>query len=197
MGLSAAGHCATDHRLGLQRHVSRCLQLFARAHTRRSILSKGVTLFQISSNTKKPKRKRDDTVLGRFQSTVRKFVFQDGDNDARNSGGKTSATVPSACASSFRVTFYLFFQPSQFVPRKIYDDPAIAAPSSARHRGNIARDFFIIYCSAHSRHCCPLPRGAAATRRLCKRVCKQCPCAWCPSRCCDIRSTSPAERRGA
>lgn len=88
MGLSAAGHCATDHRLGLQRHVSRCLQLFARAHTRRSILSKGVTLFQISSNTKKPKRKRDDTVLGRLQSTVRKFVFQDGDSDARNSGGE-------------------------------------------------------------------------------------------------------------
>jgi hypothetical protein len=45
-------------------------------------------LFQISSNTKKPKRQRDDTVLGRLQSTVRKFVFQDGDSDARNSGGE-------------------------------------------------------------------------------------------------------------
>lgn len=127
MGLSAAGHCATDHRLGLQCHVSRCLQFFAHAHTMRSILSKGVTLFQISSDTKKPKRKRDNTVLGRLQSTVRKFVFQDQDgevgHDARVSGGEAAATVPSACASSFRVTFNLFFQPFQFVPRKIYHDP--------------------------------------------------------------------------
>jgi hypothetical protein len=49
-----------------------------------SILSKGVSLFQISSDSKKHKKRRDDTVLGRLKERVRNFVYQDA---LENTGG--------------------------------------------------------------------------------------------------------------
>lgn len=41
------------------------------------ILSKGVSLFNISPESKNKTRRRDDTVLGRIKEKVRKFVYQD------------------------------------------------------------------------------------------------------------------------
>jgi hypothetical protein len=95
----------------------------------RSILSKGVSLFNISPESKNKTRRRDDTVLGRIKEKVRKFVYQ----DDRDTVGKAAAAQPfvAACRSS-DVTFF------QYDPR-IISDPfgCISTPSRARIYGSV------------------------------------------------------------
>jgi hypothetical protein len=80
LGFPAVRVTANDRRLGLQRHVCVCVCVclvdVALPDTVRSVLSKGVSIFNSAGGFKK-KDINKSSIWGRSMAVIRKYVFQE------------------------------------------------------------------------------------------------------------------------